>query len=85
MNLIEMQAALWQQMRADLDDLRREVARVSANSAWAITTESTRVYPNVAALPTGARGKLATVDDDGTGSPALYWHSGSAWRKVTVT
>jgi hypothetical protein len=84
-NLIDMQAQLWQDLKVQLDDLRRDVARVSANSAWAITTDSTRVFPTVAALPTGARGKLATVDDDGTGNPALYWHNGTAWRKVTVT
>lgn len=79
-SLVKAFADQWRRTQADLDDLRREVSRASLQTRAEVAA-STPVFADVASLPTGALGMIATVADDG-GSPALYWHDGSLWVKV---
>lgn len=82
MSLVKAMDAQMAELRQHLKDLKAE-ARRAALQERAEVAGSTPLYATVAALPTGGLGMLATVIDDGTSNPALYWHDGSAWVKVS--
>lgn len=79
MDLTDFQDAVWEDMQKLIKQLSQ---RVNRNELFeqAQVGRGTPRYANYAALPTGALGQRACVEDTGY----LYFHDGTSWKRVLL-
>jgi len=82
MSLLRTMDEQWAAAHKELNDLRAAV-RTASLQRRAEVAGAVPNFPDVDSLPAGHLGAVATVSDDGTGSPAFFWHNGVTWQGIS--